>query len=243
MQPTFLKQLKPSTNGKYVICFPFAGGYSTAFRPVAQHFAADWGLLAVEPPGHGSNRSPLMSSLEQLVDYYMEHLEPKLNMPFALYGHSMGGLIAHQIAARLEARGLRPEALIISGSNPPHIRRVKTKHLNEDDFVQYVVSLGGIPPELLEHKELLELFLPVLRADFNAVEGYEPPDLPKVQTPTYVMAGLQDERCTPESAQEWSQWVERAEFYEFEDGHMFILSESEKVAKLIERILNTRVLI
>lgn len=243
MQPNFLRQLKPSTNGKHLICFPFAGGYSTAFRPMAQHFDSEWGVIAVEPPGHGMNRLPLMDNMDELVDFYMEHLTPKLGAPFALFGHSMGALIVYMMAQRLEKIGLFPEVVFASGANPPDIVRFQTTHLNEQEFIDYVYSLGGLSKELLENRELLDLFLPVLRADFTAVERFNHQEKTLVQAPVHVFSGRQDERCTPEMAKGWGQWVRKADFYEFNDGHMFILSEPERVAKQVTQILHSRVMV
>jgi external thioesterase TEII len=232
-----LKQLKPATSNKQLICFPFAGGYSTAFRPIAQSFTADWGMIAIEPPGHGTNRAPFLKSIDEMADVYVNELRPYLNTRFALFGHSMGGWVTYKIAQKLEAQGLYPEVVIISGIRPPDKEGDKTSHMNDKEFIDYVVSLGGIPEEMLAHQELIDLFLPSLRADFLAVEKFGIEDRTPLRTPVHFLAATDDPGNGPEEVKRWAEFAPHAEFHTFEGKHMFILSHAPDVAKLIQQIL------
>ena len=236
-----LKQLKPSTSNKQLFCFPFAGGYSTAFRPIAQSITTDWGMIAIEPPGHGTHRAPFLMSIEEMADAYVKELRPYLNTRFALFGHSMGGWVTYKIAQKLEAQGIHPEVVIISAIRPPGEASNRTLQMNDKEFIDYVVSLGGIPEEMLAHQELIDLFLPALRADFVAVDTFEITDRTPLKAPVHFLAGTGDKDNSPERVKEWVELAPHAEFHTFEGPHMFILSQAPDVAKLIQQILKDTV--
>ncbi|TDF92727.1 thioesterase II family protein [Paenibacillus piri] len=231
-----IHQLSGSPADIKLVCFPFAGGYSAAFRPLKPLLQNDCDIFAAEPPGHGSNRMPLVESLETLADIYLEDLIPQLDKPLVLFGHSMGGLVAYRLAQKLEQRGISPEAVIISAVQPPHTRRKPLTHLDDGAFLDYVIGIGGIPAELVQAREVLEFFLPAMRADFKALETFEHTDHSLLQAPVHILNGEKDGPCM-QDAEGWRRWTQRIRFHTFQGGHMFLLSEMERVAKTIQSIL------
>jgi external thioesterase TEII len=231
-----IQQLSASSTNVQLICFPYAGGYSATFRPLQPMLQEHCDLLVAEPPGHGSNRMPLVESLETLVDLYLEDLIPKLGKPLVLFGHSMGGLVVYRLAQKLELRGIFPEAVIISAVQPPHTRRQILTNLDDVAFLDYVIGIGGVPAELVKAREVLEYFLPTIRADFKALETFEHTDHSLLQAPVHILNGEKDEPCMQDAAG-WRQWTKRIRFHTFQGGHMFLLSETERVAKTIQSIL------
>ena len=91
-----IKQFGAPAGGTQLICFPFAGGYSASFGPLYDHLKADCEVLAIEPPGHGTNRMAFVDNLEELVDLDIAALKPRLSTPFVLFGHSMGGMVVYR---------------------------------------------------------------------------------------------------------------------------------------------------
>ncbi|WP_047151740.1 thioesterase II family protein [Aneurinibacillus tyrosinisolvens] len=231
-----IQTLGLSSNDIQLICFPFAGGYSASFRPLHSYLQDYCDLLVVEPPGHGTNRMPLVESLESLVEIYLQALIPKLGKPFVLFGHSMGGLVVYRLAQKLEQQGVFPEALIISAIQPPDIRRKAVTHLDDGAFLDYVIRIGGVPSELVKAREVLEYFLPAFKADFKALETFEHTDYTQLQSPVHIFNGEKDGACMKE-AYGWKKWVNQVRFHTFQGGHMFLLSEIEKVAETIQLIL------
>lgn len=231
-----IKSFEPSSDKIQLLCFPFAGGYSVSFRPLHAHLQDYCQVLAIEPPGHGTNRLPLVENLEKLVDKYIEELVPILGKSFALFGHSMGGLVAYRAAQKLERRGIFPQAIFISAVQPPQARYENVTDLEDEAFLDYVISIGGIPSELLQEKEFLSFFLPAFRADFKALETFEHTDRTLLQSPVHIFNGEQDEKCAKE-AFGWKKWAHRVRFHQFQGGHMFLLSETEEVAKTVQWIL------
>lgn len=214
-----------------LICFPFAGGYSVSFQGLKHYLQEKYNVIAIEPPGHGSNRMPLVEDIESLVTIYHHELDPFLSEKTILFGHSMGGIVVFRLTQILEKCGQPPERIYLSGSFPPHKKMTKVSHLNKQDFLDYVVSLGGIPEKLLEHEELLDFFLPIIRSDFKAIEHFKP--IPqKIHTPASVFIGKED-KTQSYSTSEWNKWLENMSLQEFDGGHMFILSNTEDVANAI----------
>ncbi|MGZ4163471.1 MAG: thioesterase II family protein [Tumebacillaceae bacterium] len=237
-----VKEIKHSIEGKNLICFPHSGAFSTAFRPISQFVSADWGVIAIDPPGHGTNRTKLLEDIQQMVDLYEQALEPRFSTPFVLFGHSLGGLVVYLLAQRLEKRGIRPDAVIISACKPPHLPRKQVTHFNEQEFLEYIISLGGISRELAQHQELLDLFMPVIRADFKSIETFDHTDHTLLESPVYVFSADEDHAATHEDSQGWTKWAKHVEFHTFTGGHMFLMSEAEAVARKVQMILNHRVL-
>jgi external thioesterase TEII len=231
-----IQQFDSSSDKMPLICFPFAGGYSASFRPLHAYLKDHCHLLAIEPPGHGTNRMPLMENFEKLADMYVKELMPRLDKAFVLFGHSMGGLMVYRVAQKLEQRGIFPKAIIISAIQPPHVRRKAVTHMDDCALLDYMISIGGVPPELAKEREILEFFLPAFRADFKALETFEHTDHTLLQSPVHIFNGEQDAKCVRD-AFSWKEWAHQLRFHTFQGGHMFLLSETEKVSRTIQFIV------
>jgi surfactin synthase thioesterase subunit len=151
-------------------------------------------MLAAEPPGHGTNQTSAIEDLEELTDLYKQELNLRPDRPFVLFGHSMGGMITFRLAQKLEREGIFPQAVIISAIQPPHIQRKKVSHLPDDQFLDHIIQLGGMPAELVENKEVMSFFLPSFRSDYRALEQFELYDLAQIQSPVHVFNGLDDKK-------------------------------------------------
>lgn len=232
-----IKQLG-STSGKIpLVCFPFAGGYSASFYPLYRALKNQCQILAIEPPGHGTSKMPLIANFDDLIDIYMYELRSMFNHPVALFGHSMGGLVVYRLVQKLERRGIAPTVSIISGVRPPHMRLPRVSHLNDDELIDFIVQIGGISPEVLCHKDMLSFFLPAFRADFEALETFEHKDNRLLDSSVHVFRG-EDDEIAEEEILGWSKWLRRAQFHNFAGGHMFLLSETEAIAKTVHSILD-----
>ncbi|CAL1548832.1 unnamed protein product, partial [Lymnaea stagnalis] len=126
--------------------------------------------------------------------------------PFALFGHSLGAVIAFETARYLKKNaGFSPVHLFVSGRAAPQTPdiREKTYHLPDDDFIESLKRMGGTPDQLFENKELMEFILPALRADFQMVETYrfEPDEL--LEYPITAFGGLSDHLVSRENLCAW----------------------------------------
>ena len=218
------------------ICFPFAGGYSASYRPLFEQLKDTAEVIAAEPPGHGTNLMPLETSIDRLAELYKEGLTGKLNRPFMLFGHSMGGLVVYRLTQLLEKEGINPAAVIISAIQPPQTKRQMLTHLSNEAFVQHIAEMGGIPKELLENKPMMDYFTPSLRADYQALESFQHTDKTIIESPVYLLNGKQDKKCM-EDADGWLTWANSIERTDFEGGHMYINTHLEQFAEHMRHVI------
>lgn len=152
--------------------------------------------MPVQPPGR-ENRiaASAFSDIATLVAAAREGLRNVLEPPFALFGHSLGALVAFELASTLAEEGAPgPEILIASGHRAPQLPlRRKPIHAKRDRvFIRALRDLGSIPSEVLDHDEMRQLLLPALRADFRCFETYRYRHRPPLACPIVAMGGIGD---------------------------------------------------
>ena len=159
-----------------LFCFPYAGGSAQLYRTWCDHFSQAVEVHAVELPGHGKRmRERPITRLEDLVSHLADTMPPLLQQRWAFFGHSMGATIAVELArALLDRHGLRPARVFVSGRQAPHLppKHPPIHHLSDDDFAQQLKRFGGTREEVFASPELLRLFIPILKADFEMLETH-----------------------------------------------------------------------
>jgi medium-chain acyl-[acyl-carrier-protein] hydrolase len=159
-----------------LFCFPYAGGGASAFRAWPTHLGVGIEVCAVQLPGRETRiREAPFDRLSALTPVLAEGLLPHLRPPFAFFGHSMGALIAFEVARWLRANGApQPGALLVAGHAAPHLEspRPKLHRLPDAEFISELRRYRGTPEVVLQSRELLDIFLPTLRADFALFETY-----------------------------------------------------------------------
>jgi medium-chain acyl-[acyl-carrier-protein] hydrolase len=160
------------------------------------------------------------------VNVLEEELRPYLDMPFAFFGHSMGALIAFELARKLRrSRGPAPLRLFLSGRRAPHLppSRRPIHHLPEAEFRQEVRLLEGTPEEVLSNEELMQILLPVLRADFAVCETYVYSAEEPLDMPLSVFGSTNDPEVNREELEAWrSQTTGSMTLRIFEGNHFFL---------------------
>jgi len=160
-----------------LFCFTHAGGGPSFFRPWRAPLAPEIAVRRVLLPGReGRLEEPPRRRITELIEPLCAALEPHLDQPYALFGHSMGAVVAFEVARWFSASSrVGPTCLIVSGRQAPGLAsRSRLSELPDDQFIAEVGRLNGIPPEVLGEPELLEMVLPALRADFELAETYRP---------------------------------------------------------------------
>lgn len=180
---------------KRLFCFPPAGSGTVVYRAWAPLAAPGVEISAVLLPGREARSAePPIHDIEELVSQIAGAIAPLAGQPFALFGHSLGALLAYEVARRLAAKGYPPEHLFASGHQAPAIpsRRAPIAHLPDAAFIQGLIDLGGTPREILDTPELLTLLTPMLRADFALAERYVAPAGPRLPCPVTALGGAED---------------------------------------------------
>ncbi|WP_242540398.1 thioesterase II family protein [Trinickia mobilis] len=217
--PVMLRPCVPATQPTphLVIC-PFAGASSGAFR--TWHGLDGLGVavsLAVYPGRDHRMREPCAERIDALAAPLAEEiaaLDEAQRRSLVLAGHSMGAQVAFETCLLLEQRGCPPAGLVLSGCHAPHLRsRRLLSHLDDRSFVEQLNEIGGMSPELLADPALLAFFLPLLRADFRATEGYRRERAAghaRVRTPSLLVHGSDDDEAWPEEVDAWRIWLHEA---------------------------------
>ena len=230
-----------------LFCFSYAGGGAAVYRPWALAMPADVEVAAVLLPGRESRlREPPVRRMSELLGALVPALEPQLDRPFAFFGHSMGALVAYELACALQQRGGPvPQRLLISGRRAPHLpeRDPPIHHLGDDAFVAEIQRrYNGIPPEVLQYPELLELLLPALRADMSVIETHRLHDagqqpLP-FNGPISAFGGRDDARATRQEIEGWQAHTpEPLVMRQFAGGH-FYFNDTETRDALIAAVVS-----
>ncbi|KFF36328.1 enantio-pyochelin biosynthetic protein PchC [Pseudomonas aeruginosa VRFPA01] len=218
-------------------CFPHAGGSASFFRSWSERLPADVDLLALQYPGREDrfNEAPATRledladgaalALREFADAAALALREFADAPLALFGHSLGAALAYETALRLESAGAPLRHLFVSAHPAPHRQRGGVLHRGEDTALLADVRRQGGASELLEDADLRALFLPLLRADYQAIETYRRAQPIALACPLDVLLGDGDEEVSPAEAQAWSDASRHpARLRRFPGGH-FYLSE------------------
>jgi medium-chain acyl-[acyl-carrier-protein] hydrolase len=212
-----------------MFCFPYAGGTSLVFKKWGDFLPPTVQVIAVELPGRGGQlREPPSVSLPALIDDLEWRILPLLDKPFVLFGHSMGAIIAFELARTLRRKYARqPQALLVAGRRAPQLPSSEpvTYNLPKAGFIEELIKLDGTPKEVLEHAELMEMMIPLLRADFQLVQTYEYQSETPLRCPIIVYGGLQDHHVTRDMLLPWKEHTtSRCEVRMLPGDHFFIRS-------------------
>lgn len=218
-----------------LLCFPQVGGSASFYRGWAAPLAeAGVELLGVQYPGRENRMAePPHTDMASLVDAFVAAFD--VAGPIAVFGHSMGASIAHEVTRRLDG----VTRLIVSGREAPHLHEPSEPaayELPDADLVTLLRSLGGTPSAVWDEPELRDLLLPVIRADYALIERYLPAPHAPMAVPVTAITGDADPYVTPVEAAAWSR-VTTGEFrlVVLPGDHFYLLPQQGAVLTEITR--------
>ena len=225
-----------------LFCFPYAGGGASIFRAWSEYLPQDVEVCPVQLPGREDRllEKPF-ASLPLLLDALVPALLPFLDMPYALFGHSMGSLISFELARYLRQMKYShmPVCLFVSGHCAPQIPDSPIYHLPDSAFLEELRRIGGTPEVLLQNTEFLELLMPLLRADFALCDTYEYLHGEALSCPLSAFGGLQDPEVPGEEVRAWSvQTSASFQLHFFEGGHFFIHTQQAALLQALSQDLS-----
>lgn len=211
-----------------LFCLPYAGGGTSMYSAWKKQLPLDVDLCVLPFPGREHLwKEDLLTRFEPLIERLVETIEDKIDLPYAFFGHSLGGLVAFELARRLRSLyGTNPVCLFVSGCQSPHLTdRLPPIHsLPSEEFIEQLHRrYNGIPQVIFENPEWLECLLPILRADMAALETYQYKSEAPFACPIYAFGGLEDKLISFESLEAWR--IHTAEAFELQlypGDHFFI---------------------
>ena len=227
-----------------LICFPHAGGTPTFYQSWSKRLP-DWiEVISVHYPGREARiDEPLICEMAPLVAQVRDALIPVVDMPFAMFGHSLGAALAHEVARQLECLHRVPLRLFVSGRRAPQFERITNRYLYDDDKLwRDVCKLGGTPEQLHNDLALRALVLPVLRNDYRLSETYVPTHVTPLHCPITAFVGSQDGEVAPEHAAGWSAFsAEGFELHVMSGGHFYLVRQwADLLRRIVERLTSAR---
>lgn len=225
-----------------LICFGYAGGSTQTFFNWPEFLPDHVEFWLVQLPGHGSELlKPPLTNMGDIVKLLMQS-PPDDQIPYVILGHSLGAKIAWEYMKALLNSGARaPYYFIASGSGSPTVKsHMYDKFpLNQQQVVEELLFLKGTPKEVLNNKELMNMFMPTLMADFNLVAGYCETSGFTTDIPLCLMAGQHDERVDISRLDEWKEvFTGKYTLHIVDDEHFFIETSRDWYIDVVEEVLN-----
>ncbi len=225
------------------ITFPYAGSGASAYRRWLTDLAhEDWlDFVVVQLPGREKRISePPYTEIGPLLGELEWVLSALVDLPYVLFGYSMGALLAYELALRLAVRGAVPQHLILAASTPPYRVRERAFRvtLKRDDLIAKIRRLGGTAPSLIDSDLFGDYFLPTLQADFALVDNFYR-EVPQVlPCPLLALGARDDPEVAVDQIQAWGAAAGRGfEVRLFNGGHFFLHSVHEEVIALVNTVV------
>lgn len=227
--------VRPADGGRPWVFLPFAGGNGDWYRDWAGLLPPGDGIWVVDLPGRA--RRPLEhgeTDPRRVVGELVAGLDGVPDGP-VLFGHSLGGMLAHALAQAAEEAGRDVALVAVSGARPPE-GHLTVDDLSDEALVAQLVEYGGTPPEVLAHPELLEIVLPALRADLRLAGALSAPGT--VRAPMLAFAGSDDTSARPGDV---AGWAEHSESWwgttELPGDHFFLTEHAARMVDVVRRAL------
>lgn len=229
-----------------LFCLPFSGVGASIYRDWPDAMGNDIEVHAVQLPGRETRyREPRETNAVTLVQNIVQALEPHQNKPYAIFGYSLGALLAFEVCRELRRQNLSmPVHLFVAAMRAPQTPSVHPplSLLPDDMFVQQIEHYYKPQNEAWNIRELRELFLPVLKDDFMLAENCVYKDEEPLLCPIDVFTGAHDIGAPPELTERWAgQTSNIMDYHMYPGGHFFIDTALNDIQKVIKEKLKASI--
>ncbi len=224
-----------------LFCFANAGGSPAQFRTWQGQLPEDVEVCPIQLPGQGSRfREQPHTRVSSLIENLMEAITPSLDVPYAFWGYSMGSIIAFELARSLKASGYAaPTQLYIAARRAPHVtpRDTPIHALPETAFIEAIQTrYNGIPAAVLQEPDLLALFLPVLRANFELIETHDYQSEDLLDCPVLAFGGLSDPTVNSAEINAWGELTHNTfQYFMFPGDHFFVQNHQPAILQILSK--------
>jgi medium-chain acyl-[acyl-carrier-protein] hydrolase len=241
-----------------LVCLPHAGAGAATYREWQSNLGPAVEVITPQLPGREARFSePSATSTAEVVDALVEPLLERLDdpsaplptgaegrpaRPFALFGHSMGALLSYELAHELVRRGRPPAHLFVSGYSAPHLPRNPrydvVHELPDAELIEHIAALQGTDGAVLEHPELIQMLLPVMRADYKVCETHRYTERPPLSLPVTALGGTTDPGVPEENLRAWGDLTEsELVVRQFPGGHFYLHARFDEVMDVLRAAL------
>lgn len=214
-----------------LFCFPYAGGGAYIFRGWPKGLPPTVEVCSIQPPGRQNRlKEAPLTCLLTLVEKAARAIRVYLDKPFAFFGHSMGALVGFELARYLRREGgIEPMQLFVSGRAAPQVpsARLPIYNLPTPEFTEKLRELNGTPEDVFAHPDLMQLVLPILRADFQMIETYTYTAEAPLSCPIAAFGGLRDYEVSREHLEAWREQTTAGFTLRMFDGDHFFIQQAE----------------
>jgi surfactin synthase thioesterase subunit len=221
-----------------LVCFPHAGGSASTYFPLSAALGSRVDVVAIQYPGRQDRRAePFIDDIDVLAGRIHDALSEEPDLPLTFFGHSMGAVLAFEVARLLERDGRELTRLFASGRRAPSSHRDETTHLLDDaGIIAELRTLSGTAAAVLDHKAMAGLFLPVLRADLRAVQTYRAGAGAALRCPVSALVGDDDPLTSMAEARMWSRHTTgHFDVLAFRGGHFYLDERAAEVVDVLDR--------
>jgi medium-chain acyl-[acyl-carrier-protein] hydrolase len=216
-----------------LFCFPYAGGNANIFSAWPNYLPDYVEVVAIQSPGRGGRFSEQpIGCLQTQVTLLHRELLGCLDLPYVFVGHSNGALLAFELARELQKSGnCNLQHIILSAKRAIHLPKVKPVlyNLSDSEFIQRLKEYDFTPTELLSNEEMMQLLMPMLRADFALSDTYQYRDTTLLKTHATLFWGKLDKDVPYQDVLAWQELIDgHVETLSFSDGHFFIATQREQ---------------
>ncbi len=242
--PTIVIPKRRTSPRLRLFCIPYAGGSATVFRSWPDVLASEVEPALIQLPGRGARfRETPLTRVRAAVEMLSSAIEPYLDCPYVIFGHSLGALIGFELVRKLRrSQQPDPQHIIVCARAAPHLpNELQTVHRLADNLLVQEVQrrYGGIPHAILADAEMLQLFLPVLRADLEMLETYQySPELPLTCAMT-AYGGMQDGAVTNVQLAGWAEHTTGSFTQQMFPGNHFFVQNSPQFLEALTSLLAT----
>ena len=224
-----------------LICFHSMGVGASLFTKFLLQPPRGYDIVAVQTPGRENRLAePVVESLDALVEQIAPQLLPLFDRPVVIWGHSFGGIVAHEVFRRLRERhSLKPMHFMITGTVAPHLmylwhnREVMLKVMVAENSPEYLISLA----RYVDDQEFLKEIIPLMRRDHKLMMSYRYQAKPPLLCPITAFAARQDDMVYTDEIREWAQHTDAGfELIEVDGDHWFLNRNRERILAKFEEI-------
>lgn len=242
MSKWFVKYRHEQHSKLRIFCFPYAGGSASMYNDWAEYFPTNADVFAIQAPGRETrfNEAPI-NDIKELIEGLSQAIFPYLDVPYIFIGHSNGALIAFELARMLQRLGnFKLRHICLSAKRAPHLPPNKEPifDLPYDKFIEELRVFSTIPESVLNDPKMMEVFMPMLRADFGLADLHNFMDGQLLKANATLFWGKDDKDIPNEDVLAWKKHIlGKIESIGFEGGHFFIHHQKENFIQEISKII------